>query len=519
MDTDISFDFGSEVAKFKDNLSASKKYWSIYLIFIIITSLAMFGMGNYASPFKELIMIIIIAIFGVFAITFYSYHNTDKELYKTAFVIILLFGLVCCFLNPICNVSDETEHLARADITSQGVLFTEYVNNSFAVSESINFFSENRSQTVFDVDATMPYSSTITQYSSAFQHNPFFGYIAPAIGLLIAKLLSLSVASAMWLGRLFNLLVYTCLTAYAIKKTPILKIPFIATACIPVAIQQAASFSIDALFIGLGFVIVAYFFYMIKAEDHSLENKDILIFSVLCLLCGLCRLPFLAMVLLIFIVPTKKFREHNAAIFKFVGLFLVGIIGIVYAGLSTPNYMHSAWRAAYAAKNHFSSAQQISYMLSHPGNAIVGILHTINALDNGPVLTSMANLYSTVPGKATMHRLGFISAIYPMFIGGVWLFYPLVERFDLKERVGTLIVVAITYVATCLSQMISWAPVGNMYSVVVHTRYFIPLFALAPFIFGINHVKERNDELDSYIICLACAFLAAFAIQIATRYY
>ena len=519
MNTDISFDFGSEISKFKDNLIISKKYWIIYLIFILIASLAMFTTKNYSSIVKELIMVLITAIFGVFAITFYSYHNTDKELYKTAFVIIILFGLLCCFLNPICNVSDETEHLARADITSQGILFPEYKNNSFGVSESINFFSENRTKTVFQVDGTIPYSSTITGYSSAFQHNPFYGYIAPAIGLVIAKLLSLSVVSAMWLGRLFNLLLYAGLATYAIKKTPILKIPFIVMACIPVAIQQAASFSIDSLFIGLGFIIVAYFFYMIKAEDRTLENKDILIFSILCLLCGLCRLPFLATILLIFCVPTIKFKAYNAALYKFAGLFLVGILGLIYAGISTPNYMHSAWRAAYASKNHINSAQQIRYMISHPGNTIVGIFHTINALDNGPVLTSMANLYSTVPGGAKMHRLGFVSAIYPMFIGAIWLLYPLVERFDLKERIGALIVVAITYVGTCLSQMISWAPVGNLYTVVVHTRYFIPLFALVPFIFGMNHVKEKNYELDPYIICLTCAFISAFVIQIAARYY
>ena len=106
-----------------------------------------------------------------------------------------------------------------------------------------------------------------------------------------------------------------------------------------------------------------------------------------------------------------------------------------------------------------------------------------------------------------------------MFIGAIWLLYPLVERFDLKERIGALIVVAITYVGTCLSQMISWAPVGDLYTVVVHTRYFIPLFALVPFIFGMNHVKEKNYELDPYIICLTCVFISAFVIQIAARYY
>lgn len=519
LNENISFDIGSEINKFKDNLIKSKKYWIIYLVFILITSLSMFTLNNYIYPIKEIIMIGLVAIFGIFAITFYSYHNTDKELYKTAFVIIILFGLLCCFFNPICNVSDETEHLARADITSQGIIMPDYKDNGFDVSSSIDFYEQNRTKTAFDVDANIKYDSTLTRYQSAFQQNPFYGYILPAIGLAIAKLFDLSVLSAMWLGRIFNLILYAGLITYAVKKTPILKVPFIVIACIPVAIQQAASFSIDSLFIGLGILIIAYFFDMLKAEDNTVENKDIVIFSILCLLMGLCKLPFLALVLLIFCVPTRKFKAHNATLFKFLGLIIVGAVGVLYASYAMPSYMHSGWRVAFVAKNHFNSTAQLNYMISHPADSIVAIFHSISALDSGPILTAMTNLYSTVPGGATMYRLGFISAIFPMFMGAVWFFYPLTERFEMRDRIAALIVMAITFFGTCISQIITWAPVGDLYTVAVHTRYVLPLFILVPFIFGMNHVKEKNEELDSYIICLTCAFAAAFIVQIIVRYY
>ena len=184
---------GKTLFEFKDNLFKSKKYWIIYLIFIAIATLSAFNVGNFLYPAKELIGILVIAVFGVFIITFYSYHNSNDELYKTAFVIIILLGLLCCFLNPICNVSDETEHLARADITSQGILFPEYVNNSFQVSSDIyKFFEIERTSTVFDVDGdTNPVNTTLVSYPSAFQQNPFFGYLPQAIGLVIAKILNL----------------------------------------------------------------------------------------------------------------------------------------------------------------------------------------------------------------------------------------------------------------------------------------------------------------------------------------
>lgn len=514
----VEIDYKGKFNEFKFYFFKSRKYWLIYLIFLIITALAMFVLPNYHHPKIELISVILIAIVGIFSITFYSYHNSDENIHKTVFVIIILFGLLCCFLNPICNVSDESEHLARADITSQGILNPGYVHDSFYVSSSVSFFESNRSLTAFQVDGNMPYDDTLVPYHSAFQQNPFYGYLPQAIGLMFAKVFDLSVMWAMWLGRIFNLLLYATLVSFAVKKSPILKVPIIVTACIPVAIQQAASFSIDSLFIGLGIYICAYFFYMVKVEDYTLENKDILLFSALCLVFGLCRLPALASVLLLFLVPSKKFKSYNSKLFKFIGLFLVLLVGIIFASHAMPNTMHS-WRLSFSTQRHFNSTEQLNYMISHPADSLVAIFHFINGLENGPILSALVNLYSTAPGNTALHNLGFISAIYPLFIGAVWLFYPQLEKFDFKTRIGSLVVVTIIYFATYLIQTLTWSPVGDLYSAAVHARYFLPFFVLIPFIFGINHTRERNKELDKYIICLTCCFIASFLIQITARYY
>lgn len=512
--------FNEKIFEFKENLIKSRKYWIIYLVFILVVSLTMFELKNYASPFNELIGILLVAIFGIFSITFYSYHNDDNNIYKTAFVIILLFGLLCCFLNPICNVSDEVEHLARADVTSQGVLFPEYVNNSFRVSGDIpSFFEINRASTVYDVGGdTDVINSTLAPYPSAFQQNPFYGYIPQAIGLAIAKLLSLSVMWYLWLGRIFNLICYAGIISYAVKKSPILKVPIIAMACIPVAIQQASSVSIDALFISLGILAFCYFFYMIRVSDGTLENKEIIIFSVICLLLGLTKLPFLSVILLLFFIPRSKFKENYAFKLVLISFLIVAIVGLLWSEYAMPNYVHS-WRSVYYAQHHINSSQQLSYMISHSAETLVTIFHIPNSLSDNPVLTALANLYSAVPGASTMYKSGFISAIIPMFVGAIWFLYPNPDKPNLKEKIGPLFVLIVAYVGVALSQIISWGTVGNLNDLVIHTRYFIPLFVLVPFIFGFNHVEKRKIEVDSYIICLTVGFIAAFLIQIITFYY
>lgn len=515
-----SIDVGEKVLEFKENLFKTKKYWIIYLVLLAVACLTLFNGNNFASPVKELIVVVIVAIFGIFSITFFSYNN-DKDLYKTAFVIILLFGLLCCFLNPVCNVSDEIEHFARADITSNGVLMPEYVNNSFEVSSYVpDFFDPNRALTVFDIqDDTAKIDNHHSTYASAFQQNPFFGYLPQAIGMLFAKILNLNVIWLLWLGRICNLLFYATVAAYAIKKTPILKVPLLVVACIPLCLQQAASFSIDAMFISVGLYIIAYFFYLFKSPDNSIGIADIGKFSILCLIVGLCKLPFLALILLLFCIPSSKFENSRSKLYIAFAVVILAAIGLVWSqSVALPSYGHS-WRAHYYVEHNVNSSNQMSYILSHPGDFIVSALHIPNTLFIYSILGELSTVYSVIPDAAKVYDSGFISAIIPLFMGVVFLFYPKTENITVRERIGPLAVLIIIYFGTCLSQMISWGSVGHLNDMVVHARYFLPLFALVPFIFGINVVDKKNFEVDAYIVCLTVVFAAAFVIKLAALYY
>lgn len=104
----------------------SKKYWIIYLIFITITCASTLSAKNFAKPQIVIAAFIIVAVLGVICIVYYFMHDSDNELYKVAFVIILCFGLLSALIVPIADVSDELEHLTRAEITSRGIVFPHW---------------------------------------------------------------------------------------------------------------------------------------------------------------------------------------------------------------------------------------------------------------------------------------------------------------------------------------------------------------------------------------------------------
>lgn len=163
----------------------------------------------------------------------------------------------------------------------------------FETSQSHTFFINNRENTVFDTsgDTDKINQSTILD-GSAFEQNPFYGYLPQAIGIFIAKLFDMNVIWMLWLGRIFNLIFYAGLISLAIKKAPVLKIPLLCVACLPISIYQAASVSIDSMIIGLGILTIAYFIYLYKADADSLEIREVAIFCALSFLLGLCKLPY-----------------------------------------------------------------------------------------------------------------------------------------------------------------------------------------------------------------------------------
>ena len=267
---------------YKNMLFKSKKYWLIYLVLILVLGLSTASQKNFIHPDFLILTFVLVAVLGIFCIVFYFLHDSDEELYKVAFVFIICFGIVCALIVPICDVSDEIEHLTRSEITSQGVIIPHWTGEDIGLEglynhtegekissqkntgvgfnsiSAMNFFSGSLGVTVFDTGHDtdkITYDPLIID--SAFEQNPFFGYLPQAVGIFIAKLLDLNVIWILWLARICNLLFYAAVVSIAIRKTPVLKIPLLAVSCIPISMYQASSASIDAMIISLSILAVS----------------------------------------------------------------------------------------------------------------------------------------------------------------------------------------------------------------------------------------------------------------------
>ena len=525
---------------FSETLIKSKKYWIIYLIVITITCLSTIKFKNLPNPQFVVPVFIIIAFLGIFCIVYYFMHNSKEELYKVAFVIIICFGIISALIVPIVDVSDELEHLTRAEITSQGVLFPHWVSGEhhldrlynhsdegryssrlntdvgFETSQSHMFFLKNREHTVFETsgDTDRINKSTILD-GSAFEQNPFYGYLPQAIGIFLAKLFDMNVIWMLWLGRIFNLIFYAGLISLAIKKTPVLKIPLLCVACIPLSIYQAASVSIDSMIIGLGILTIAYFIYLYKADADSLEIKHVAVFCVLSFLLGLCKLPYLAFVFLILLVPRENFKNKNILMYMLLGIMIVALLGVLWSTYSTPALMHS-WRSKL---NYMNPSLQLEFLINHPIK-ILYFLKQIFTFNLGSILSGFFNFFGANNPNHYSDHYTFITVLIWIFLVFTLLFYPNKSEFNFKARFGSLIVVLIVYVGTCFIQLLTWADVGGS-ALGISTRYFLPLFALLPIIVSLKIKKFDGfkENYDKYAMVFIIAFMATLILAFTTKYY
>lgn len=522
---------------FTDSFVKSKKYWIIYLIFITITFASTLSAKNFQKPQFVIATFIIVAVIGVACIVYYFMQDSDRELYKVAFAIILCFGILSALIVPIVDVSDELEHLTRAEITSQGVMFphwedgpknlTQLYNRTnegqysselntdvgFNTTESHMFFLNNRGHTIFDTSQdTQDISNETMLDGSAFEQNPFYGYLPQAFGIFIAKLFDMNVIWMLWLGRICNLIFYAFLISMAVRIAPAMKVPLLAVACIPISIYQAASISIDSMIIGLGILTIAYFIYLSKAEAGSLDIKHIALFCALSLILGLCKLPYLAFVFLILLVPRENFKDKKILKYMLLGVLIVGIIGVLWSTYSEPALMHS-WRSKL---NYMNPQLQLEYIMEHP-MFILTFFRLIFTFTLGIVLRGFFNFFSAGSPNHYSDPYMFITVLIWIFLLVTLVFNQRKVDFTTKSRIGALAVLLIIYVGTCFIQLLTWADVGSV-NLGISTRYFIPLFALLPIIVPFK-IDKLDRFTDKYMMVIIIGFMATLILAFATKYY
>ena len=314
-------------------------------------------------------------------------------------------------------------------------------------------------------------------------------FFPTALGISIGRLLGLSALLTLQLGRLCNLLTFVLLTWGAIRITPYAKNLIAMIGLLPIAMQQGASASYDAVTNGLAFLFIAYCFRLAEAEQRKKRQWVLLLVlaALLVMIKGGVYSPMLLLLLLLFKKDEFKNRIQKVN-YKtiFAGVVAAVLILAVLLMKYMPVFltilgnqeMPSAGRTLYTVRDLLQSPLQTVYMywnsFMDKGDNYVGEL--------------MGRRLSWLDIKVNWTFL-LILFIGLILLANVEKTYHITK----KQRLIMVAISCISIVLTMLSMLLGHTSVGKASITGVQGRYFL---VLAPLLFLLTSTDMINVKKE-----------------------
>jgi uncharacterized membrane protein len=396
------------------------------------------------------------------------------EIYLLA--VLLIFGILICFLLPISAGYDEETHLVRiwemsalsfipnddagGEMPFPAVYWEWSYRRPFLVRPvEPGFWQKNGGLSIDAHDYIYGNVETRSVYS------PPLLLPQAVVMRFLGRRQQLPALAVYYAIRLTGLIAYALLILLAIRWIPAGKWVLAVLASSPVAILQATSISADAISNGIAFLFLAGSLAIAAQKEIGWREFLALLFLFFILFFGklnlisLAPLPFL-------LIPPAKFtmrRGYLVLLGAVFLLFLIEVAGwalIAYSRLTTP-------------PEGTDPLGQIRFIFTQP----LEFLPILFRDAIGKSVSYMADwiamyAFNYWPVPAWTHPLYVLALLAALFVGS--------NETDQRTRVALLIVFTISYLATITLMYITFNPVRSQGIGAVQGRYFVtampPLF-------------------------------------------
>ena len=463
---------------------------------------------------------IILLIFTVIEILLFIVINIllKKEIpeHKLFLTLVIPIGIIYMLLIPIGRVPDEKNHFLRAYEISEGHLISDKSENGIGGQKLSNdvgeIFSVKENYMKYDdlfnnIKIKKSSDKSFFEFANMSLYS-FVCYIPQVVGVLIGKIFNLPTLAIAYLGRITNYIVWVMLMYYAIKLIPFKKTLLLAIAFMPMMMQEAISLSADALTNGVAIFLISYVLYLKNSKIKKIGIKESIILSLSCILMSLCKIVYLPICLILFLLPSKLFKSNKDKIIKIVSLAVIVVALNLF-------WLSISFSFLVEFMPNVNSPEQVKYLLTHPVGYIKVIFNSIN---------SNVTLY-------LFNIIGFSLCYFDVNLSMVYVLMYLVliavlmvvdsdKRIGFNEKILTFIIVMATLALICTSLYVQWTALAAEIIDGIQGRYFIPL--LLPLALLVNvkdlNLKDCKNKLN-YVVCNLIIFISIYSCMVIYFYH
>lgn len=488
------------------------KIAAILTIFILASFLAEYF--RFSHYFNQYHFLFILAISSLFLVFYVSRKKIGEHPEIGFLAVALICGTLLAVSEPKKFVSwDEPTHYARVEHLAANLVNNMYFRpNTTPTSYSIE--EQNKIDASVDSKYKVPKIKSITQKLTFAK----LVYVPSAIALAIGNLLHLPYHIIFEFGRWINLLFYSIIVFFAIRKLKSGKMILSVVALFPTAIFLSVNYSTDSWIIAFTMLGMAYLFSELQQTNKKIAIRDVIIMIGALIIGFGPKAIYFPLLFLVFLLRPGKFNSP-----KQYKLFVVTVsisILLVIGSFMVPFLIEGPGTGDSRGGEGTNATEQVKFILTEPvvyAKTLVNFMFSyINPKNAYGFITFFAYL-------GTFKKYLFALAL---IILGIVTFTDK-NKFDQKTASWKVRLAVIgTYLATvaiiCTVLYISYTPVRYETILGVQPRYLIPLIFPLLFILGSSRVENsiRRGFYNTVIFALvAYIFLQGTWDLIIRNYY
>lgn len=312
-------------------------------------------------------------------------------------------------------------------------------------------------------------------------------YLPQATGISIARILDLNSIALVYMGRAFNLIFFIIAVFFAIKIIPLGKEILFGISLLPMTLHLVSSFSYDTGIIAFIFLFIAYILHLCYKKSR-IDYKDIIILSALSAMFAPCKLVYMPIVFIIFLLPLNKFKNRGQWAISmlfiiatiFLAIFIVNTKSVIPYIAEGEKHIQWADKAGYSLKDILSDRKN-TFKLFY--NTLVWQAYHYHMTMIGAFLGNIDEIL----------EIPYI--VIAAFSGSLILLA--LNRRDIYIRgIKRYIIYFLcigSFFAILLSMFLVWTPIDSKIINGVQGRYFLPILPLILIVSNNKTISINKD--------------------------
>ncbi len=437
-------------------------------------------------------------------------------------VMLFSLGVIYAIVFPPRAAPDEDVHIHTAYYYSNVLLGIENEGTltmragdliEIPAADELSVFSYQ--QVANDIFKPCPDTSLVATEARLALGEPFWIYIPTTLGVTIARLIGVNFITLIFIGRLFNLAVFSVMMGFAVGVVPKYKQIIAVVAMLPSVVHLASTFSYDGLVIALATIFVSLCL-NIAMQEKAVKKRQIAVMAVLGFLFAPMKVVYIFVVGFCRIIPINLFKNKISYYLSLISVLVAATIGWLNRFVSTSAFA-TTWEDVenapppvidYVEREFYS----ISYLLSHPQDALKVFFNTIQ--ENSWVYISQ--LVGGEMGEPILSEL----YMWPPLVF-VLLLILLMSTLIKPEDTPILspfkkLIASICMLCVCgalLMAIFTWTPTRYTILWGLQGRYFLPILPLFLFTIQNGLIRVQRDITKPLLLAeLCCGLIAAVSI-------